>query len=77
MLHGPLTRVITPYSLPSIAALPCAQRYYNEGRPVLLPVPFHRVYVLALYFDHGIYRWIFCATVAEIRDLPAELGRSG
>ena len=55
--HRPLTRVITPYSLPSIAVLPCAQRYFNEGRPVLLPVPFHREYVLALYFDHGTYRW--------------------
>ena len=46
-------------------------------RPVLLPVPFHWVYVPALYFDNGIYRWIFCATVVDIRAVAANLGCSG
>ena len=63
--------------LSSIAPLVCAQYYYNVGWPLLLPLPFHWVYVPTLYFDHGIYGWIFCVMVADTRALAADLGRSG
>ena len=61
----------------SIAPLARAQHPYNVGRSVFLPVPFHWVYVPALYFDHRIYHWIFCATVADIQALTANLSHSG
>ena len=63
--------------LPSIAPFARAQRYHNEGQEALLPVPFHWVHAPALYFDHEIYHWIFCATVADIQALTGDLGHSG
>ena len=63
--------------LSSMALLERDKHYYHVVRPVLLPEPFHCVYVPALYFDHGIYCWIFCATVAHTQALAPDLSRSG